>query len=314
MSLFLSRRRFVLGTTALASLGIGQQAAAQDVSVPNVVATFSILGDWVQRVAGDVLTVSTIVPAGGDAHAFDPAPDQVAAIAEADVLFEIGLGFETWLDGMVTSSGTKANRVIVSDGIDVLHLNEDEGHQHDDGHDHGSDDPHIWGDVRNAIAAVNMIAAALGEADPANAASYDANAATYIGELTTLDESIRNDTGTIPAERRKLVTTHDTLGYYAHAYGFEVVGTALGSISTEGGDPSARDIAQLVGDIEATGVQAIFADTTSSTSLMESIAAEAGVNLAPPLYSDALGEPGSDGATYIDMMTTNTRIIVEALA
>ncbi len=323
----LTRRHFAAGAAAVIAAGSLRPGFAQESTPPNVVATFSILGDWAQRVAGDVLTVSTIVPSGGDTHTFDPSPEQVGAIADADLIFEIGLGFETWLDGMVDSSGTAATRVAVSDGIEVLHFGadedeehsdddhdheEEEGHDHD-GHDHGNDDPHVWGDVRNAIIALEHIAAALGEADPANAATYDANAADYIAELETLDESIRTDTATIPEDQRKLVTTHDTLGYYAHAYGFEIVGTALGSISTEGGDPSAQDIATLVADIQATGVPAIFADNVSSNSLMESIAAEAGVELAPPLYTDALGEPGSDGATYVDMMTTNTHVIVEAL-
>lgn len=318
MSFPISRRRLVLGSTLLAVLGGTRPVAGQDTAPPSVVATFSILGDWAQQVAGDVLTVATIVPAGGDTHSFDPSPEQVRAIADADLIVEIGPGFETWLEGMAASSGTQATRVVVSDGVEVLHLDEEDGHdeehEHGDGHDHGSDDPHIWGDVQNAISAVEQIAAALGEADPANASIYDANATAYIAELTALDEAIRTDTATIPEDRRKLVTTHDTLGYYAHAYGFEIVGTALGSISTEGGDPSARDIAQLVADIQTSGVPAIFADNVSSNSLMESIAAEAGVELAPPLYTDALGEPGSDGATYIDMMTTNTRIIVDALS
>ncbi len=320
-----TRRQFALGTTATLALGLFRTSSAQDSTPPNVVATFSILGDWTQRVAGDVLTVSTIVPSGGDTHTFDPAPNQVASIANADLIFEVGLGFETWLDGMVASSGTQASRIVVSDGIEVLHFG-DQGDEHDDedhasehdqedddGHDHGSDDPHIWGDVQNAIIAVEHIAVALAEADPTNAATYQANAAAYITELEALNEAIRTDTASIPEDQRKLVTTHDTLGYYANAYGFEIVGTALGSISTEGGDPSAQAIATLVADIQATGVPAIFADNVSNNSLMASIAAEAGVELAPPLYTDALGEPGSDGATYIDMMTSNTDVIVEAL-
>ncbi len=313
MSRSLSRRHFLLGTTALATLALARPVAGQEETPPNVVATFSILGDWAQRVAGDVLTVTTIVPAGGDTHTFDPAPDQVRAIADADVIIEIGPGFETWLEGMIASSGTDATRVVVSDGVEVLELDEEDAHVHDDGHDHSDDDPHIWGDVQNAIKAVQQIATALSEADPANAATYQANADAYIEELTALDEEIRTETSTIPADQRKLVTTHDTLGYYARAYDFDIVGTALGSISTEGGDPSARDIAQLVNDIKATGVPAIFADNVSNNSLMESIAAEAGVELAPPLYTDALGQPGSDGATYIDMMKTNTQVIVDAL-
>lgn len=314
----ITRRQVVVSAAACSLLAGGLTPAAfagRQASPPAVVATFSILGDWAQRVARDRLAVTTIVPAGGDTHTFDPSPDQVGAIADADLVFEIGLEFETWLDGMAQAAGGNAGRVVVSDGVEVLHFGEDD-HDHDheaDGHDHGSDDPHIWGDVRNAMIAVEAIQQALMATDPDHAATYEDNATAYLAELATLDEAIRTATATIPEERRQLVTTHDTLGYYAHAYGFTIPGTALGSISTDGGDPSARDIAALVNSIQEAGVPAIFADTVTSNALMETIAAEAGVNLAPPLYTDALGEPGSPGATYIDLMEYNTGTIVAAL-
>jgi ABC-type Zn uptake system ZnuABC Zn-binding protein ZnuA len=321
----LSRRHFTFGVLGTAAVGLVRPVSArQDDGGPAVVATFSILGDWVQRVGGDRLTLTTIVPAGGDTHTFDPVPEQVGAIAGADLIFEIGLGFETWLDGMVEASGTGAARVVVSDGVEVLHFGEDDDHDHavdeeadhdheEADHDHGNDDPHIWGDVQNAIIAVGLIRDALAGIDPDHAGTYEANAAAYIAELEELDEFIRTETAAIPADRRKLVTTHDTLGYYAHAYGFEIPGTALGSISTDTGDPSAQAMADLVAAIQASGAPAIFAESTSNNALMETIAEEAGVTLAPPLYTDALGEPGSDGATYVDMMTANTAVIVDAL-
>jgi ABC-type Zn uptake system ZnuABC Zn-binding protein ZnuA len=322
----LSRRHFALGLLGTTAIGMVRPTMAQDSGGPAVVATFSILGDWVERVGGDLVTVATIVPAGGDTHTFDPAPDQVGAIAEADLIFEIGLGFETWLDGMVEASGTGAARIVVSDGVEVLHFGEDdEDHDHeesedaehedeDDEHDHSGDDPHIWGDVANAIIGVGTIRDALTDIDPDNAATYEANATAYIAELQALDELIRTETATIPEGQRKLVTTHDTLGYYAHAYGFEIPGTALGSISTDTGDPSAQAMAELVATIQASGAPAIFAESTSNNALMQTIAAESGVELAPPLYTDALGEPGSDGATYVEMMTANTAVIVDALS
>ena len=153
----------------------------------------------------------------------------------------------------------------------------------------------------------------LDDSDPDNAATYDANATTYIAELEALDSAIRADTQAIPDDQRKLVTTHDTFGYYAHAYGFEILGTALDSVSTEGGDPSAEEIADLVATIQEAGVPAIFAENISNNDLMQVIADEAGVDLAPPLYTDALGEPGTDGDTYVEMMTYNTGVITNAL-
>ncbi len=304
----------------LASMGpIPSRAQSTPTAEPlKVVATFSILADWVQNVGGDAIELTTIVPAGGDTHTFDPSPGQVASIAGADIIFEIGLGFEPWLDDMINASGAEATRIVVSDGIEVLAFGDanHDDHEHDDegGHDHGSEDPHIWGDVQNALNAVSIIEQALIDADPANADTFATNATAYSANLEALDAHIRAETATIPEERRKLVTTHDTFGYYAHAYGFEITGTALNSGSTEGGDPSARDIAELVQVIQDAGVPAIFAENVSNSGLMETIAAEAGVELAPPLHTDALGEPGGEAGTYIDMMTVNTATIVEALS
>ena len=326
----------------LAGLPGASPAGAQESDPLRVVTTFSILGDWVTQVGGDRIEVVTIVPAGGDAHTFDPNPEQVASVADADLIVEIGAGFEPWLDDMVAASGSGATRVVVSDGLDLIGgTDEHEGeaspeaaHEHDEaspeaahadhadeaeddhGHEHepGEVDPHIWHDVTNAIASVETIRTALESADPANAATYDANASAYTAELNELDAFIRDETARLPEERRKLVTTHDTFGYFAAAYGFEIVGTALNSLTTGSDDPPAQEVAALIGEIEASGVPAIFAENVSNTDLMESIAAEAGVTLAPPLYTDALGESGSDGETYVSMMRFNATTIVTALA
>ncbi|MBA2247733.1 MAG: zinc ABC transporter substrate-binding protein [Chloroflexia bacterium] len=333
----------VIVALILAGLPGAAPASAQESDPLRVVATFSILGDWVANVGGDRVEVVTIVPAGGDAHTFDPNPEQVASVADADLIVEIGAGFEPWLDDMVAASGSGATRVVVSDGLDLIggadeHEEEaspDAAHEHadkaspeaahtdhsdeaedDQGHEHepGEVDPHIWHDVTNAIASVETIRTALESADAANAATYDANASAYTAELSELDAFIRNETTQLPEDRRKLVTTHDTFGYFARAYGFEIVGTALNSLTTGSDDPPAQQIAALVGEIEASGVPAIFAENVSNTDLMESIADEAGVTLAPSLYTDALGEPGSDGETYVSMMRFNVTTIVTALA
>jgi zinc/manganese transport system substrate-binding protein len=323
----IARMRLAMLATVLAAVpavifaAIAAPAAhvrAQDDAPLKVVVTFSILADWVQNVGGEHVEVATIVPAGGDAHTFDPDPSQVASIADADVIFAIGPNFEPWLEDMIASSGSSATYVEVSTGITLLddaHAGEgEEDHADEEVHDHGDADPHIWGNVANAITAAETIRASLAEADDANADAYQANADAYTEQLTGLDASIREKVATIPEEKRKLVTTHDTFRYYADAYGFEILGTALGSVSTEAGDPSAQDIAALVESIEAAGVPAIFAENVVNPALMQSIADEAGVTLAPTLYTDALGEEGSPGDTYIGMMTYNTDTIVAALS
>ena len=287
-----------------------------------VVASFSILGDLVEKVGGDAVEVATLIGPGVDAHTYDPAPADLVVLAEADVIFENGLGFEPWLEGFYASTQPPGARIVVSEGITPREAGADldqppEGdagdEQTDAGHEHGEFDPHVWQDVANAIVMVGNIRDALTEADPASAALYEENAVAYITELEALDASIREQVSTLTEDRRKLVTSHDTFGYFADAYGFEILGTALGFLATEAGDPSARDIAMLIAQIEEAGVPAIFAENVANPDLMESIAAEAGVALAPPLYTDALGPEGSPGETYVGMMQYNATTIVDAL-
>ena len=284
-----------------------------------VVASFSVLGDLVQDVGGDAVQVTTLIGPGVDAHTYDPAPADLVVLESADVIFENGLGFEPWLDRFFESAQPAGERVVVTEGITPRAIGEhDEEAEHEEeegeeAHEYGEFDPHVWHDVANAIIIAGNIRDALVGADPAHAAEYEANAAATIADLEALDAWIREQVATLPEERRKLVTSHDTFGYFADAYGFAVLGTGFGSISTEAGDPSARDIAALVGEIEAAGVPAIFAENVANPDLMASIAAEAGVALAPTLYTDALGPAGSPGETYEGMMRSNVTTIVDAL-
>jgi ABC-type Zn uptake system ZnuABC Zn-binding protein ZnuA len=315
--------RVVTLLSMIALLPLGSPAAAQTpVSGEplQVVASFSILGDLVKEVGGDAVEVTSLIGAGVDAHTYDPAPADLVTLEGADVVFENGLGFEPWLDQFYESAAPAGERVVVTEGIEPRHAAEEhEGDEHEgeepegEEHEHGEFDPHVWHDVANAIVMVGNIRDALVAADPANAAVYEANAAATIADLETLDAWVREQVDTLPAERRKLVTSHDTFGYFADAYGFEVLGTALGSLSTEAGDPSARDIAALIATIQEAGVPVIFAENVSNPALMESIAAEAGVTLAPPLYTDALGEPGSPGESYEGIIRSNVTTIVDTL-
>ena len=305
----------LFGLTLVAALAQAPAAAQTPASGDplSVVASFSILADLVRQVGGDAVQVTTLIGPGVDAHTYDPAPADLVTLSEAAVVFENGLGFEPWLDGFFASAQPAGTRVVVSDGITPREAGEADHDRGEDSGDPGAVDPHVWHDVANAIVMTENIHGALVTADPANAALYDANAAAFVAELAALDAAIREDVATLPEKRRKLVTSHDTFGYFADAYGFEVLGTALGSLSTEAGDPSARDIAQLISDIAAAGVPAIFAENVANPDLMVSIAAEAGVELAPPLYTDALGPEDSPGDTYTGMMQSNAATIVAAL-
>ena len=278
-----------------------------------VMATYSVVSDFVRNVAGDQVELTTLVGGDGDAHTFEPSPQDGVALAQADVIFENGVGFEGWLDKLYSSSQSKAKRVVASKGLKLLEADDD--HDHQDAtqgrkHDHKEHDPHVWHDVQNAIQMVQVIRDELVKADPANADKYTANAAAYVQQLKDLDQWVVKQVATLPEANRKLVTSHDTFGYFSNRYGFKVVGTALASFSTEASDPSAKDFAKLVDAIKAANVPAIFAENVQNPKLMQRLAQEAGVKLAPPLYTDALGKPGSEGDTYIKMMRYNVTTIV----
>lgn len=298
-----------------------------------VVASNSIVADLVENVAGGEAEVTALVGPREDVHNFGPSPSASAELAEAAVVFENGLELEPWMDGRYESSGTEAARIPLAESneIEWLTAEDDHGHgdhedehaeEHEEGrtdehghedHAHGEYDPHVWHDARNAIHMVREAEATLSEADPENAGAYEENADEYVAELEELDGEIERLTGEVLEENRRLVTAHDTFGYFVEAYGFEVVGTGLDSFSTEASDPAAGKTAELADEIQEAGVPAIFPENVSNPALMQRIADEAGVDLAPPLYTDALGEPGGEAGTYVDMMRYNAAAISDAL-
>ena len=271
-----------------------------------VIATFSIIGDFVRAVGGDKVDVTTLVGPDSDVHDFEPAPSDVARIAAAQIIFENGLGLETWLNPLYQASASRARRVVVSEGVE-LHATDKQNYKP------GEYDPHIWQNVQLAKRMVTHIAAGLSDVDAAHAATYTANAKAYLAQLDALDAEVLERVKTLPRDHRKLVTSHDALGYYAERYGFTIVGDVLGSVSTEASEPSAQDMAALVGAIKAQKVKAIFLENITNPQLVERVAQEAGVVIGPQLYTDALGPAGSPGATYIEAVRHNTTAIVDAL-
>lgn len=289
----------------VSTAGDAPAARAQDGRL-RVVATFSILGDIVQNVGGDAISLRTLIGANGDTHTYEPTPADARALADADLVFENGLAFESWLPDLYRSSRSRATRVAVTDDLAPLRAAAD-------GHRHGEFDPHMWHEVSNAIAMTDTVRDALVRADPANRDAYFLNAAVYTSFLVELDGWIFGQVNRLPAERRRLITAHNSFDYFARRYGFEILGSAIGSVSTEA-EPSARQIAALVDVIRGSGVPAIFPENVTNPRLMQRLADEAGVALAPPLYSDALGGPGSGADTYVGLMRTNVTTIVAALS
>ena len=287
----------------LASCSSGTDIAQK----PTVIVSFSVLGDIVENITGDTITVQTLVGANSDAHAYEPTPQDGAALANAAAVVTIGLQFEPWLDELYRASGSRAPIITSSAGIPAFGATNGSSESHTN-----ESDPHIWHDAKNVIAMVGTIRDALSSAMPDHAATFATNSAAYIAQLQQLDADIVSIVAQIPPDNRKLVTNHDTFGYFARRYGFTIVGTVLG-VSTEGSDPSATAIVRLAADIRTSAVPAIFVENMSNSALIENVAREAGVIIAPPLYTDALGDSGSEGATYIGMMRYNVATMKTAL-
>jgi zinc/manganese transport system substrate-binding protein len=260
----------------------------------------------VKNVGGDRVDVTTLVPANGDAHVYAPTPADAKKLAEAQIVFTNGLGFEGWIARLVKSSATKAIVVVTTRGIKPLKAADAHGH----GHTHADSDPHAWQSVANVKTYVANIRDALAASDPANKAVYEANAAAYLGKLDTLDREIREAIGRVPAERRRIITTHDAFGYFRTAYGVEFI--APQGVSTDS-EASARDIARIITQIKKQKIPAIFLENVSDPRLLKRIADETGAKMGGTLYSDALTGEKGPAPTYIDMMRHNIRTLSEAL-
>jgi zinc/manganese transport system substrate-binding protein len=295
-----------------ASIMIGGAAQAQTIKVAT---SFSILEDLVKNVGGARVSISNFVPRNGDTHAFQPSAKDVKALTDAKLVFVNGLGLEAWFEKLVKNAGSKARVVTLSDGLKPLKLEEEaehEGEHHEEGEEHGEFDPHMWWNPMNTIAYVNRIRDALTKADPSGKDLYSSNAAAYTRQLANLDAWAKSEVAKIAAPNRKLVTNHDALGYFASRYGFQILGNVIPSIGTER-EPSAKESADLIRSIKRNNVKAIFTENTVSAKLAQTIAKDTGAKIAPALYTDALGETGSAGDTYLKAFKHNVNTIVTAL-
>ena len=361
-----------------------------------VITTTNIVADWVENIGGDHVEVFSLVPIGADPHAFQPGAQDVARIADADLVLAVGLGLEdSWLKELLQNAARDPSTIVELGGIvdplefgashgddlavleDLSHLvddvaegeidpeaaleeikellagdeggEEDEDHGGEDhlpdmvlavindvedgrmeaddaieaievlaatgedehaGHGHGIHDPHFWFDPLRVKRAVNDITVRLSALDPDRGKTYGVNASAYNTRLDELHAWTEEQVGMLPEDRRLLVTSHDSLGYFAQLYGFKVVGVIL-SITTEV-EPAAADLADLVEEVKEYGVKAVFGETTVSERLATAVAAETGARLVR-LHSGSLGPAGSGAETYIEMLRTNVGLIIEAL-
>jgi ABC-type Zn uptake system ZnuABC Zn-binding protein ZnuA len=280
---------------ALAGCGGDERAAAGGDAI-RIVATTGQAADFARAVAGERAEVTGLLAPNADPHEFEIRPDDVRELSDAELVVRSGGDLDEWLDDAIESSGADADVLTLADHVEQR-----------------EDDPHWWQDPRNAIAAVAALRDALIEADPGGAGAYRRGAAAYTERLERLDRAVEACIEKVPAPDRTLVTTHDALGYYADRYGIRVVGAVIPSRSTAA-QPSAGEITELVETIRRERVKAIFAESSVKPDVEEAIARESGARVGKALWADTLGPEGSDGATYVDSIASNTAALVEGFS
>lgn len=269
-----------------------------------VVASFSILGDLVQQVGGDKVAVTTLVGADGDAHVYQPSPQDAKSVAAARVLVVNGLGFEGWMTRLASASGFRGQTVIASSNVVAEKM---EGA---DAHDGASLDPHAWQDPARARRYVANIAAGLGLADPANAAYYQTRAAGVSQEIAKLESWAEVEFKSIPAARRRVITSHDAFGYLGRRFGISFL--APQGVSTDS-EASAKEVAVLIRQIRKEKLRAVFVENISNPKLIEQIAKETGVTPGGKLFSDALSAANGPAATYQAMLKHNVTTLMAGM-
>ncbi len=303
----------------LAAAGCGDDGASSVAGGgggATVVATTTQAADLARAVAGDRAEVVGLIPPNADPHDYEVRPGDVKALADADVVIRSGGDLDDWLAEAIESSGSDARELVLIDEVDTLegeHGPEEEEAEEEHAGEDEEIDPHWWQDPRNAARAVAAIEAELSAADADGAATYARNAEAYTTRLTALDRAVADCIDKLPAAQRKLVTTHDALGYYAERYGLDVVGAVIPSLSTQA-QASAGEVDELVETIRRERVKAIFAESSVNPKLEQVVADEAGAQVGNALWADTLGPAGSDGDTYLKSIAANTRAIADGLS
>jgi ABC-type Zn uptake system ZnuABC Zn-binding protein ZnuA len=287
------------GALLVACAGVPPSASGDGVKA---LASTTFLADIAQNVAGSRLQVESLLPLGADPHSYEPTPQDVARIADSNVLIANGADYERFLESLLQNAGGQRTVIEASAGLKLRGAAEGEH----------AVDPHLWVDPNNVIRYVENIRDGLSQVDPDGRDVYASNALAYIEQLQALDAWIQERVSAIPPERRLLVTNHESLGYFADRYGFTVVGALVPSFSSQAA-PSAQQMAALVDQIKATGARAIFLDAADSPNLADQIASEVSVSVVSELYIESLTGADGPAPTYIEMMRHNVTRVVDAL-
>jgi zinc/manganese transport system substrate-binding protein len=287
-------------------------ASAAAPAKPIVVTTTTILDDFVRTLGADAIDARCLLTPGRDPHSYDPTPADIRLLTRADLIVVNGLGFETWLEKLLQNSGTRATVLTASTGIEPLRADDHHDHSaHDHAHhDHGEIDPHAWHDLRHAASYVANIRDALIKLAPASADTINTRATAYLAELTALDTQFRERLAAIPAARRKLVTSHDSLRYLGHAYALDII--PISGLRPDR-EPSAKQLATIVKLLRRENIRAVSIESTTNPKIPTLLAKEAGVAVVNELYTDSLGTPDSPAPTFLAMARANLETITTAL-
>jgi zinc/manganese transport system substrate-binding protein len=271
----------------------------------HVIASFSILGDMVEQVAGDRAEVAVLVGPNGDAHTFEPLPSDAKKLANAKLVLVNGLGLDPWMDRLVSASGYKGPVVVASKGVEPRTMVEEES-----GSKHIVTDPHAWQDLANGVIYISNIVEALSKADPANAAQYRSVGDRYIAKLRALDAEVRQQIDKVPSAKRRVITSHDAFGYFGGAYGVEFL--APEGVSTES-EPLAGDLARLIDQIKREHIKTLFVENITDPRMIQMIAKETEAEVGGSLFSDALSPADGPAPHYMDTFHNNVPKLVAAM-
>jgi ABC-type Zn uptake system ZnuABC Zn-binding protein ZnuA len=297
----------VTGAIGCGQIGVTSKIPRSDKE--KVVVTTPLVGDFVRKVGGDHVTVTTLLAPNSDPHVYEPRPNDMQALQDSALIIRSGGEIDIWLNDLTTNR--EQGQII--DLIRYMPTTAN-SHSHTDSGETGSAavDPHWWQDPHNVERAVRVIRDQLIKLDPAHETTYRRNSSTYLQQLQHYDRAVQACINQLPLRRRKLVTSHDALEQYAHRYQLDVVGTTLPSRAAKA-QPSAGEIAQLITRIQRTGVSAIFPEQGQTAKLEETVAQAAGIRLGKPLWTDSLGGPDSEVTTYLELLQANTEAIVAGL-
>jgi zinc/manganese transport system substrate-binding protein len=271
-----------------------------------VIASFSILGDMIQTVGGDAVSVTTLVGPDSDAHGYQPTSDNLKAVSAAQIVFVNGLGFDSWMDKLANSAAYHGKIAIATTGIQPRTMIEAENGAQPE----TITDPHAWQDLRNGLVYVDNITATLSQALPDQASAIQQRANAYKNQIKALDADIRTRISALPAEKRIVMTSHDAFGYFGAAYGIKF--EAPYGLSTET-EPSAKAIARLVDQMRQTGVKTVFMENMTNPKLIEQLGKDGGATLGGTLYADALSPAKGAAPTYLLMFKHNLSQLLPAM-